>query len=123
MLELILQLFGGRGSGSGNKGGGHQAGVSAAGMTGTGKNGILTVSDLVKSGKTFDKEDPALYEKSGPTVQKIIEHLNTLKDKDRHVVDTVQFTHVNKESGDVTVKIGWTGGKVTEKTYHTKKKK
>lgn len=122
MFKLLLQLFGGRGAGSGNKGG-HGVGGSAAGMKGSGTNGMLTVSDLVASGKTFNKDDEALYEKSGPTVHKIIDWLVEQKDKNDSRVQTVTFTHVNKDTGVVGIKIGWDDGHSTNKTFNTKKKK
>ena len=78
MFKLLLQLFGGRGAGSGNKGG-HGVGGSAAGMKGSGKNGMLTVSDLVASGKTFDKDDEALMKNQAQQYRRLSTGWSTRK--------------------------------------------
>ena len=68
MLELILQLFGGRGSGSGNKGGTGGGGKNAFGVQPTGDRGKYSVGDLVKSGKVFAADDDRVTEHSEPIV-------------------------------------------------------
>ena len=63
MWRMILQLFGGRGSGSGNKGGGGGTGVK-----GTGEKGKATMADLLGGGKTYRADDVNLTEGSTPAV-------------------------------------------------------
>ena len=120
MLEFILQLFGGRGAGSGNKGG-SAPGASAAGMTGSGQNGSLTISDLVKSGKTFDVLDTALYDNSDKFVNRIIDAVAGLRKGKNTEVKTVAFTDINKDR-EVTIRIGWSDGTTDTKTLNKKKK-
>jgi hypothetical protein len=56
MLIMRLQLFGGRGSGSGNKGGG------SGPATTTGPNGTYTAGDLV--GRAIKADNMTAYERS-----------------------------------------------------------
>ena len=68
MLKFILQLFGGRGAGSGNKGGAGGSGTNGFGVKPTGANGKFSVGDLVKGGKTWAADNDVLVHRSEATV-------------------------------------------------------
>ena len=122
MLDFILQLFGGRGAGSGNKGG-HAPGGSAAGMTGSGKDGMLTIMDLIRSKKVFDIIDDALWDKTGALQHEIITATTKLMKSNRARPETIQFKDVNKTTRDVTISVGWDDGTTSTKVYNGRTQK
>ena len=107
MLELILQLFGGRGAGSGNKGGSGGGGKNDFGVQPTGMDGKFTVGDLVKGGKTWSADNFNLTERSVPTVAHAISAVYAAVEKPKALKfvksDGRTFTVVVKsEDGSLT---------------------
>lgn len=111
MLEFILQLFGGRGAGSGNKGGSGGDKNMFGNVQPSSSNGLYTPSDLVKTGKTFKLDSDALYDKSTSAVKRIISAAYNL-DRD---AQAIKFIDVDRAAGTVTVKIKLSDGRVVSK--------
>lgn len=118
MLELILQLFGGRGSGSGNKGGSGGGGASHfGGVKPSGDGNKFTAGDLVASGKTYRADDQDLYDRGDATVREIV---NRVYDRYPNA-EAIKFLGVDKATGDVTIAIRTSDGKAVKKVFRGNK--
>lgn len=135
MLKILLQLFGGRGAGSGNKGsGGSGSGGGGDGEGGgksyfggvspSGPNGTYTFGDLVASGKTYKADSQTLYDKGDSRVVHLIHRLYDKRVQSGHGDPTaIRFVSHDPDTGRVTVKVKWADGRVSNVTVGTHKNK
>ena len=116
MLEFLLQLFGGRGAGSGTKGGSGGGGKNDFGVQPTGAKGKFSVGDLVKSGKTFAADNVNLTERSEPLVSHAISAIYAA------VKEPKSLKFVKSDGKTFTVVVKSTDGSLTTITMRSAKK-